>query len=186
MRLKAIMPYARKVNKSIHKMQLKYGNLSPPEAMSLPYVSNFLVHISATSHNRSQTQTQTQKKYVPFAREPLKKLNQNGNEMYVNSNGCQGVFGSVDSNAPRQGFNSIHRQKNNQLNFNNDRNKNQYGFAAQKTQQYGDDNHKEDFRMNHSNCDANQGNFGMNQGNFGINKGGFGNNQSGFVMNQSN
>jgi hypothetical protein len=81
--------------------------------------------------------------------------------MYVNSNGCQGVFGYVDSNAPRQGFNSIHRQNNNPLNCNNATNKNQYDFAAQHTRQYGDFNHKEDFRMNHSNCDTNQGNFGI-------------------------
>jgi hypothetical protein len=190
MRLKALMPDEKKVNEIILKRQLKYGNLPPPKAMSFPDVSNVSVPISTTSNKR----TQTQKKRVPFVREPLKQLTQNGNEMYVNSNGRQGVFGSVNSKAPRQGFNSIHRQNNNQLNCNSDRNKNNYDFATQKTRKYGDYNQKEDFRKNHNNCDMNEGNFGISQGNFGNKKGGFENNQSGgfginhsgFGMNQSN
>jgi hypothetical protein len=134
MRLKALMPDEKKVNEIILERQLKYGNLPPPKAMSFPNVSNVSVPISTKSNKR----TQTQKKRVPFAREPLKQLAQNENEMYVNSNGRQGVFRSVNSNAPRQGVNSIHRQNNNQLNCNSDRNKNKYEFATQKTRKYGD------------------------------------------------
>jgi hypothetical protein len=70
--------------------------------------------------------------------------------MYVNSNGRQGVFGSVNSKAPRQGFNSIHRQNNNKLNFNSDRNKN--------------NNNKGGFENNQS------GGFGINQSGFGMNQ----------------